>query len=96
LLSLCTDLKKFGKHPVTGAQLKKEDLIPLTFHKNSDSELNLGYENTNAAHIDEDHANQLSLDRFLNSPSSLGVDQSISLRATVCSRWTHGVSDSVT
>lgn len=29
-------VKKYGKHPVTGAPLKVEDLIPLTFHKNSD------------------------------------------------------------
>lgn len=27
---------KYGKHPVTGATLKQDDLIPLTFHKNSD------------------------------------------------------------
>ena len=27
---------KYGKHPVTGAPLKQEDLIPLTFHKNSE------------------------------------------------------------
>jgi len=56
--SIISDLKKFGKHPVTRAQLNKEDLIPLTFHYNSDSELNLGYENTNAAHTNEDHTNQ--------------------------------------
>jgi len=62
--SIIPYLKKFGKHPVTGAPLKHEDLIPLTFHKNSDGELNLGYENTNAAHTNEDHANQLSLNRF--------------------------------
>lgn len=31
-------VKKYGKHPVTGAPLKVEDLIPLTFHKNSDGE----------------------------------------------------------
>lgn len=48
--SIIPYLKKFGKHPVTGAPLKQEDLIPLTFHKNSDGELNLGYKNTNAAH----------------------------------------------
>lgn len=29
-------IKKFGKNPVTGAPLKEEDLIPLTFHKNAD------------------------------------------------------------
>ncbi|XP_077233455.1 plant U-box 49 [Tasmannia lanceolata] len=31
-------IKKYGKHPVTGAPLKVEDLIPLTFHKNSEGE----------------------------------------------------------
>ncbi|XP_072979878.1 peptidyl-prolyl cis-trans isomerase CYP65 [Typha angustifolia] len=31
-------IRKFGKHPVTGAPLKQEDLIPLTFHKNADGE----------------------------------------------------------
>lgn len=29
-------IRKFGKHPVTGAPLKGEDLIPLIFHKNSE------------------------------------------------------------
>lgn len=29
-------IKKYGKHPVTGGPLKQEDLIALTFHKNSD------------------------------------------------------------
>jgi hypothetical protein len=29
-------IRKYGKNPVTGAPLKQEDLIPLTFHKNSD------------------------------------------------------------
>ncbi|XP_073131722.1 peptidyl-prolyl cis-trans isomerase CYP65 isoform X2 [Henckelia pumila] len=29
---------KYGKHPVTGSPLKQEDLIPLTFHKNSEGE----------------------------------------------------------
>lgn len=47
--SIIPYIKKFGKHPVTGAPLKQEDLIPLTFHKNSDGKLNLGYENANAA-----------------------------------------------
>jgi hypothetical protein len=37
--SIVPYIKKFGKHPVTGAPLKQEDLIPLTFHKNSDGEL---------------------------------------------------------
>ncbi|CAA0412706.1 unnamed protein product [Arabidopsis thaliana] len=31
-------IRKFGKHPVTGAPLKGEDLIPLIFHKNSEGE----------------------------------------------------------
>ena len=29
-------IRKFGKHPVTGAPLKGDDLIPLVFHKNSE------------------------------------------------------------
>ncbi|KAK7252769.1 hypothetical protein RIF29_36963 [Crotalaria pallida] len=29
---------KYGKHPVTGVPLKQGDLIPLTFHKNSEGE----------------------------------------------------------
>ncbi|KAG2542702.1 hypothetical protein PVAP13_9NG656600 [Panicum virgatum] len=37
-MSIIPYLKKFGKHPVSGAPLKQEDLIPLTFHKNSDGE----------------------------------------------------------
>ncbi|KAL8168337.1 hypothetical protein V2J09_009836 [Rumex salicifolius] len=31
-------IRKYGRNPVTGAPLKLEDLIPLTFHKNSDGE----------------------------------------------------------
>ncbi|KAL1809996.1 hypothetical protein DCAR_0729648 [Daucus carota subsp. sativus] len=31
-------IRKYGKHPVTGAPLKNEDLITLNFHKNSDGE----------------------------------------------------------
>ncbi|KAG8073894.1 hypothetical protein GUJ93_ZPchr0006g44324 [Zizania palustris] len=38
LMSIIPYIKKFGKHPVTGALLKQEDLMPLTFHKNSDGE----------------------------------------------------------
>ncbi|KAM3230354.1 hypothetical protein ACQJBY_060879 [Aegilops geniculata] len=38
LMSIIPYIKKFGKHPVTGAALKQEDLIPLTFHKNTDGE----------------------------------------------------------
>ena len=29
-------INKYGRHPVTGAPLKKEDLIPLNFHKNQE------------------------------------------------------------
>lgn len=38
LMSIIPYIKKFGKHPVTGAALKQDDLIPLTFHKNTDGE----------------------------------------------------------
>ncbi|XP_057481551.1 peptidyl-prolyl cis-trans isomerase CYP65-like isoform X1 [Actinidia eriantha] len=38
LMNIIPYLTKFGKHPVTGALLKKEDLITLTFHKNSEGE----------------------------------------------------------
>lgn len=31
-------IRKYGKHPVTGAPLKHEDLITLNFHKNSQGE----------------------------------------------------------
>lgn len=31
-------IRKYGKHPVTGAPLKNEDLITLNFHKNSEGE----------------------------------------------------------
>ncbi|KAK9064898.1 hypothetical protein SSX86_016280 [Deinandra increscens subsp. villosa] len=31
-------IRKYGKHPVSGVSLKEEDLIPLTFHKNSEGE----------------------------------------------------------
>ncbi|PIA29341.1 hypothetical protein AQUCO_06000004v1 [Aquilegia coerulea] len=31
-------IKKYGKHPVSGTELKAEDLISLTFHKNSEGE----------------------------------------------------------
>lgn len=31
-------IRKYGKNPVTGAPLKLGDLIPLTFHKNSEGE----------------------------------------------------------
>lgn len=31
-------VRKYGKHPVTGAPLKPANLIPLTFHKNAEGE----------------------------------------------------------
>lgn len=34
--SIIPYIRKYGKHPVTGAPLKQEDLIPLTFHKNAE------------------------------------------------------------
>lgn len=33
-------IRKYGKHPVTGAPLKPENLIPLTFHKNAEGNFN--------------------------------------------------------
>ncbi|TQD92882.1 hypothetical protein C1H46_021515 [Malus baccata] len=38
ILNIIPYIRKYGKHPVTGAPLKQENLIPLTFHKNSDGE----------------------------------------------------------
>ncbi|XP_074579574.1 peptidyl-prolyl cis-trans isomerase CYP65 [Curcuma longa] len=38
LMSIVPYIKKYGKHPITGVALREEDLIPLTFHKNSDGE----------------------------------------------------------
>lgn len=38
LMNIIPYIKKHGRHPVTGGTLKQEDLIPLTFHKNSDGE----------------------------------------------------------
>ncbi|KAG9440517.1 hypothetical protein H6P81_020682 [Aristolochia fimbriata] len=38
IMNILPYIKKYGKHPVTGFLLKQEDLIPLTFHKNSDGE----------------------------------------------------------
>ncbi|WCJ31417.1 Peptidyl-prolyl cis-trans isomerase CYP65 [Euphorbia peplus] len=38
LMSITPYIRKYAKHPVTGAPLKQEDLIPLTFHKNSEGE----------------------------------------------------------
>ncbi|XVF61354.1 hypothetical protein PTKIN_Ptkin08bG0123200 [Pterospermum kingtungense] len=37
-LNIIPYIRKYGKHPVSGAPLKQEDLIPLTFHKNSEGE----------------------------------------------------------
>ncbi|KAG8384273.1 hypothetical protein BUALT_Bualt04G0101300 [Buddleja alternifolia] len=31
-------IRKYGRHPVTGVPVKPEELIPLTFHKNSEGE----------------------------------------------------------
>ncbi|KAF8410229.1 hypothetical protein HHK36_002752 [Tetracentron sinense] len=36
IMNITPYIKKYGKHPVTGAPLKLEGLIPLTFHKNSE------------------------------------------------------------
>ncbi|KAK9165332.1 hypothetical protein Scep_000523 [Stephania cephalantha] len=38
VMSIIPYIRKYGRHPVTGAPLKQEDLIPLTFHKNSEGE----------------------------------------------------------
>ncbi|KAB2051917.1 hypothetical protein ES319_A12G085100v1 [Gossypium barbadense] len=38
LMNVVPYIRKYGKHPVTGAPLKQEDLINLTFHKNSEGE----------------------------------------------------------
>lgn len=38
IMNIIPYIRKHGKHPVTGTPLKQEDLIPLTFHKNSDGE----------------------------------------------------------
>ncbi|KAG6666064.1 peptidyl-prolyl cis-trans isomerase CYP65 [Carya illinoinensis] len=38
IMNIIPYIQKYGKNPVTGASLKQEDLIPLTFHKNSDGE----------------------------------------------------------
>lgn len=38
LTTIVPYIRKFGKHPVTGAPLKGDDLIPLVFHKNSEGE----------------------------------------------------------
>lgn len=38
LMHITPYIRKYGKHPVTGAPLKQGDLIPLNFHKNSEGE----------------------------------------------------------
>ncbi|GKU94899.1 hypothetical protein SLEP1_g8323 [Rubroshorea leprosula] len=38
IMNIIPYIRKYGKHPVTGALLKQEDLIPLSFHKNSEGE----------------------------------------------------------
>lgn len=38
VMNIIPYIRKFGKNPVTGAPLKPEDLIPLTFHKNAEGE----------------------------------------------------------
>ncbi|GMY11908.1 peptidyl-prolyl cis-trans isomerase CYP65 [Fagus crenata] len=38
IMNIMPYIRKYGKNPVTGVPLKQEDLIPLTFHKNSDGE----------------------------------------------------------
>lgn len=38
IMNIIPYIRKYGKHPVTGALLKPEDLIPLTFHKNPEGE----------------------------------------------------------
>ncbi|KAK6258656.1 hypothetical protein SCA6_013130 [Theobroma cacao] len=40
IMNIIPYIRKYGKNPVTGAPLKQEELIPLTFHKNSEG-LNL-------------------------------------------------------
>ncbi|KAF6164870.1 hypothetical protein GIB67_017073 [Kingdonia uniflora] len=41
LIQIMPYIKKYGKHPVTRVSLKQADLIPLTFHKNSEGWYNL-------------------------------------------------------
>ncbi|CAA6662985.1 unnamed protein product [Spirodela intermedia] len=38
VLNIIPYIRKYGKHPITAAHLKAQDLIPLTFHKNSEGE----------------------------------------------------------
>ncbi|KAL6013061.1 hypothetical protein ACLOJK_003551 [Asimina triloba] len=46
IMNIVPYIKKHGKHPVTGAPLKVEDLVPLTFHKNAD-EISAGQQKEN-------------------------------------------------
>ncbi|KAF6149996.1 hypothetical protein GIB67_029361 [Kingdonia uniflora] len=36
LMQIMSYIKKYGKHPIAGVSLKQANLIPLTFHKNSE------------------------------------------------------------
>ncbi|GMH14845.1 hypothetical protein Nepgr_016686 [Nepenthes gracilis] len=38
IVNIVPYIRKYGRNPVTGAPLKPEDLIPLTFHKNTEGE----------------------------------------------------------
>ncbi|KAL2499590.1 Peptidyl-prolyl cis-trans isomerase CYP65 [Abeliophyllum distichum] len=38
IMNIIPYIRKYGKHPATGAPLKQEDLIPLIFHKNPEGE----------------------------------------------------------
>lgn len=38
IMNIVPYINKYGRHPVTGTLLKKEDLIPLSFHKNPEGE----------------------------------------------------------
>ncbi|XP_051127389.1 peptidyl-prolyl cis-trans isomerase CYP65 [Andrographis paniculata] len=38
LMHITPYIRKYGRHPVTGASLKQADLIPLNFHKNAEGE----------------------------------------------------------
>ncbi|GAA0166091.1 chaperone [Lithospermum erythrorhizon] len=38
VMNIVPYIRKHGKHPVTGTQLKQEDLFPLNFHKNAEGE----------------------------------------------------------
>ncbi|EYU44494.1 hypothetical protein ABFS82_08G058200 [Erythranthe guttata] len=38
IMNITPYILKYGRHPVTGAPLKQEDLVPLSFHKNAEGE----------------------------------------------------------